>query len=124
MRSAALVNRQQGDYLVSSPSGLPMSLSMLHKRYRGLYAVDGLRYVRIHDLRHSAAHLSLEAKAPLEAVSQALGHSSMEVTKRIYAPRVRLLDDLFSSALADSLSPELALTGGDVNGMASKSLGN
>jgi integrase len=124
MRSAALANRQQGDYLVSSPSGLPMSLSMLHKRYKGLYAVDGLRYVRIHDLRHSAAHLSLEAKAPLEAVSQALGHSSLEVTKRIYAPKVRLLDDLFSSALADSLSPELRLSGGDVSGMASKSLGN
>ena len=124
MRSAALVDRQQGDYLVSSPSGLPMSLSMLHKRYKALFVVDGLRYVRIHDLRHSAAHLSLEAKAPLEAVSQALGHSSIEVTKRIYAPKVRLLDDLFSSALAESLSPELTLTGGDVSGMASKSLGN
>jgi integrase len=124
MRSGLILQDRKSDYLVSSPSGLPMPLSRLHKRYGALFDDDSLRYVRIHDLRHTAASLALEARAPLEAVSQALGHSSLEITKRIYAPKVRVLDDIFTSALSEALGSKLAIAGGDVRGLAGKAVGN
>ena len=91
------------DYLVTSHDGLPLSLSVLHRKFKLLLEEADTRRVRIHDLRHSAAQLASESLVPLEAVSQALGHSSIEVTKRIYAPRVNALNGLFTDALDDSL---------------------
>lgn len=40
--------------------------------------------VRLHDLRHAAARLSLEAGAPLESVSRMLGHSTLAFTHKQY----------------------------------------
>jgi integrase len=63
-----------------------------------------LRRIRIHDLRHTSAVLGLEAGVRLEAVSQALGHTRVDVTKSIYAPYVQVLADEFTTALDDSLN--------------------
>jgi integrase len=95
---------QPGHYVVSSGNGQPMSLSVLTRKYKSLIEGNNLRYVRIHDLRHSAAVLALENHAPIEAVSQALGHSGIEITKRVYAPKVRALDEVFAQAIDNSLS--------------------
>jgi hypothetical protein len=38
----------------------------------------------IHELRHSCASLMLAMEVPLEVVSDALGHSSIRVTKDVY----------------------------------------
>lgn len=43
------------------------------------------RRVRIHDLRHTAAVKMLQAGVSMELVSQTLGHSNTEVTRRVYA---------------------------------------
>lgn len=102
-KSLSIREPAASDYLVTSHDGLPLSLSVLHRKYKLLFTEANLRRVRIHDLRHSAALLASESLVPLEAVSQALGHSSIEVTKRIYAPRVNALNGLFTGALDDSL---------------------
>lgn len=96
----------RAEYLVHTDGGHPMSLSVLHRSYKRLFDDGGLRYVRIHDLRHTAAMLALEGQAPLAAVSQSLGHASLEITKRIYAPRVQILDTLFSSTLNSVLAAD------------------
>jgi hypothetical protein len=49
----------------------------------------------------------LEANVRLEAVSQALGHTRIDVTKSIYAPYVQILSDEFTTALDDSLNESL-----------------
>jgi len=114
-------------YLVSTKAGAPLALSRLHKSYKALFEPGGLRYVRIHDLRHTAAVLALEGKAPLEAVSQSLGHRSLEITKRIYAPRVKSLDEVFAMTLGRVLGSESvpfeAIEGGVLDGLGSESLG-
>ncbi|MDA8992674.1 site-specific integrase [Aquiluna sp.] len=102
-KSLSTMEPSPDDYLVTSRDGLPLSLSVLHRKFKLLLREAGVRRVRIHDLRHSAANLASESLVPLEAVSQALGHSSIEVTKRIYAPRVKALNGLFTAALDDSL---------------------
>ena len=70
---------------------------------RGLYHNDTLRWVRFHDLRHSAATILLAAKINLKLVSELLGHSSVAITADIYShvlldmqqEIVNKMDDLF-----------------------------
>ena len=123
LRSGMFAESSEDSYLVTSTSGLPISLSVLNRRYKELFQLSNLRYVRIHDLRHSAAQLAMESKVPLEAVSQALGHSSIEITKRIYAPKVQVLNEIFSSSLSASLSNEHFAQGGEANGLESTRVG-
>jgi len=40
----------------------------------------GLPPIRLHDLRHTAASLALQAGVPLKVVSEQLGHSSLAIT--------------------------------------------
>jgi integrase len=74
-------------------AGGPLMPSNLRRRYHRLLKDAGVRRVRFHDLRHTAAVLMLQAEAPLEAVSDALGHASIGITKDIYAPAVPELAD-------------------------------
>ena len=67
----------------------------------------GLRQIRVHDMRHSFGTLSLEAKAPIEAVSQAMGHSDIGITKKIYAPDVRGMNERALMAFEDYVTPEI-----------------
>jgi integrase len=58
-------------------------------------------------MRHTSAVLGLEAGVRLEGVSQALGHSRVDVTKSIYAPYVQVLADEFTTAVDDYLNAAL-----------------
>lgn len=46
--------------------------------------VAGVRYIRLHDLRHSVATLLLDAGVPVKVVSDMLGHASAVTTMDIY----------------------------------------
>jgi integrase len=48
----------------------------------------GLKHTQLHGLRHTFATLSLKNGAPLESVTQTLGHSRLEITKNLYARRI------------------------------------
>jgi hypothetical protein len=48
--------------------------------------------------------LALEAGVPLEAVSEAFGHSGVEITKRPYAPHVPGLSRKFAIELESYLN--------------------
>ncbi|MBI1292489.1 tyrosine-type recombinase/integrase [bacterium] len=45
----------------------------------------GLTGVRIHDLRRTFGTVALNASVPLESVSELLGHSSLQITRSVYA---------------------------------------
>ena len=75
------------------------------KQFTRFIEVSGIRVIRIHDMRHTAAVLSLEAGVRLEAVSQALGHSRIDITKSVYAPYVQPLITEFAFGLADYVAP-------------------
>ena len=45
----------------------------------------GLRRIRLHDCRHTAATLMLAAGTPVKVVQELLGHSSPTITMAIYA---------------------------------------
>jgi hypothetical protein len=44
----------------------------------------GLPPIRLHDLRHTAASLALQADVPMKVVSELLGHSSLGITADTY----------------------------------------
>ncbi len=61
---------------------VPSGLYFIHRR---VCAGAGLRANRIHDLRHSYATLQLyEHHAPIQYVSEQLGHSSIKITVDTY----------------------------------------
>ena len=53
-------------------------------RFARLYKKAGLPPIRLHDLRHGSATLSLRAGVAMVAVQRRLGHSSIRVTSDIY----------------------------------------
>jgi integrase len=105
LKEAAAEKWVETPFLITSTAGTPMNPSNLNHRFTAFLKQNKLRKIRVHDLRHTAAHLSLEGKVRLEAVSQALGHSRIEVTKNIYARHVPKLALEFSAGLAEHLQP-------------------
>jgi integrase len=96
------------DYILTTKVGTPFSATNLRKRYYAALAENGIRRIRMHDLRHVVAAVSLEADVPLEQVSQALGHTRLDTTKQIYAGHVQKLNDRFGASLAATLTPTAA----------------
>jgi integrase len=84
---------QGSNALFTTKYGTRIFPSNISKRYRKLIAESQLRYVRIHDLRHTVASLLLENEMPVEEVSRLLGHSNIEITVNIYGSRVQALAD-------------------------------
>lgn len=89
------------DAVFTSSVGTRIFPSNVHKQYKKLTQSLGLRYVRIHDLRHTVAHLLLDDEVPLESVSRLLGHSSLSITMDIYAQNVQSVADRGARGMAE-----------------------
>ena len=89
------------DAVFTSSVGTRLFPSNVHKQYKKLTQSLGLRYVRIHDLRHTVAHLLLDDEVPLESVSRLLGHSSLSITMDIYAQNVQSVADRGARGMAE-----------------------
>jgi integrase len=88
------------DAVFTSSVGTRLFPSNVHKQYKKLTQGLGLRYVRIHDLRHTVAHLLLDDEIPLESVSRLLGHSSLSITMDVYAQNVQSVADRGARGMA------------------------
>jgi integrase len=73
-------------FVFATPSGEPLQGTVVYKyHWRPTLTRLGLPTVRLHDLRHSAATLWLEAGLPLKLVQELLGHASMTITADVYS---------------------------------------
>lgn len=75
---------EDGGWLVCDELGRPWYPDSLSTRWDTLVAASGLRRIRLHDARHSAATSMLQARVPVPTVAAILGHDPAE-TLRTYA---------------------------------------
>ena len=72
-------------FVFTNRKGDPLDESKLSYRYRKFLKQNGLRYIRIHDLRHTFATILVTDDARnIAAASKALGHSSLAITLDVY----------------------------------------
>ncbi len=64
--------------------GSPLHPDLATDRFAQLARRAGLPPIRLHDLRHTAASLALQAGIPMKVVSEQLGHSSLAITADTY----------------------------------------
>ena len=65
--------------------GVPILPQTISRRFDGLVAAAGLRRIRLHDTRHTAASMMLAGGTPVHVASKMLGHSSPTITLSIFA---------------------------------------
>jgi integrase len=73
-----------GGYVFTNQSGRPISPDTLTRTFNALVAGSGLPPIRLHDLRHGAGSLALQAGADLKVIQDQLGHSSIVFTADTY----------------------------------------
>ena len=108
--------------------GNPLAPSALYSIHRRVCDHAGLRAIRIHDLRHSYATIQLyEHHAPIQYVSEQLGHSSIKMTVDTYGhPRqginITLADRLDHPGGNGNATPaQLVQSSSDIESYISKS---
>lgn len=94
---------QQTSWVFTSEAGGAVYPSNFLRAYKKFLEEKGLRYIRIHDLRHTMAQLALAKGIRIEGVSETLGHTRIDTTKTIYAARVLQLALDTPHLLAESL---------------------
>lgn len=71
---------RDGDWIFPDELGRPMDPQADYRAWRRLCAEAGVPVRRLHDLRHTAATLLLEADADLKSAGQILGHGTIAQT--------------------------------------------
>jgi integrase len=96
---------EENDLIFPSRSGTPMDQSNLLKSFKSLIRKSGLKEIRFHDLRHTAASLMLNHNVPVIIVSKRLGHSKVSVTLDTYGHVMNELQDEAAELIDDLITP-------------------
>lgn len=77
--------------------------SSVSQRFRRLVTRGGFPPIRLHDLRHGAATIALEAGIDIKVVSEQLGHSTTTLTRDIYQSVAKELHHEAAGAVAERI---------------------
>lgn len=77
----------------------PLSDTTIHRYFTKAVDLYGGPKITLHELRHSNGSLLLDADVPLITVSRRLGHSSVDITARVYAHALRNVDQKSAEAI-------------------------
>ena len=107
------LKRQQGEaaapgwtdsgHVFTREDGAPLHPAQVTSTFQELYTAAGLPPIRLHDLRHTAASLALQAGVPLKVVSELLGHSSLAITADTYTSVLPVVAHAAAQAVADTI---------------------
>jgi integrase len=93
-----------GEYVFTSSVGTPLEPRRLNHEFKELCERAGLRRIRFHDLRHSAASLLIAQGVHAKAIQELLRHSSIRLTMDTYG---HLLEEV-QQETADKMDAVLA----------------
>lgn len=91
-------------YVFVTPRGTPVDPNNDSKRWHKLLSRAGVRQVRRHDARHTAATLLLGSGAGLANVQKVLGHSTISTTVDVYGHLTAADSVTFTATIAARLS--------------------
>jgi len=74
----------ENDYVEVNETGKPVNPGYLSSRFRKCIVTNELPHITLHGLRHSVASIANEAGVTLFNISKMLGHSSPDVTGKVY----------------------------------------
>lgn len=90
-----IAGRGRDDLVFTTPAGAPIRSGNFRQRvWFPALAQAGIEPLKIHDLRHTAAGLAVDAGANVKGVQRMLGHADAAMTLNVYA-------DLFDGHLDD-----------------------
>ncbi len=90
-------------YLFKMPWGTCMKPDWLTRQWSSFIDKNGLRHIRLHDLRHTCATYLLSLGTPIATVSRKLGHSDIYTTLNTYTHSVDKDDIQAVEKLAERL---------------------
>ena len=93
-------------------NGTPFAANNIRSGMKRALTKNGLRWIRLHDLRHTAGFLAVEAGVGIEDVQDMLGHASIQITKDVYVGHVQAGSDRAVQALEDYLKTASNQTAG------------
>jgi integrase len=74
----------ESQFVFTTQLGTPIHPRNDYRSFQQLLKRAGLRKVRLHDLRHTAASLLLAQGVPARVVMEILGHSQISITLNTY----------------------------------------
>ena len=92
----ALLDREREAFGASYPAhgtlmryedGRPLHADTITRRFNRLVDLAGVRRIRLHDIRHTYATLSLDSGVTPKVVSDRIGHADLSVTFQVYGHR-------------------------------------
>ena len=89
--------------VICQSDGKPFSVDYYSHKFKRLLEVNGLKKIRLHDLRHSHATYMLKLGVNVKAMQKRMGHSTFSTTMDTYS---HVLDDMGREA-ADTLNAGL-----------------
>ncbi len=100
---------EDNDLIFCSDNGKPFSPRKLRYDFSKVIEQCGFPHMRFHDLRHTYATLCVDLNVPLKVISQALGHSNVNITAEIYADSIKAKKELaekISNAISSSIGSD------------------
>ena len=90
-------------YVFTTENGTPYAANNIRSGLKRVLTKNGLRWIRLHDLRHTAGFLAVEAGVGIEDVQDMLGHASIQITKDVYVGHVQAGSDRAVRALEEHI---------------------
>ena len=75
----------ENDYIVCQQDGTPYKSDSFSLKFRRFLEANGLRHLRLHDLRHINATIMLTSGISPKVAQERLGHASYQITMDIYS---------------------------------------
>ena len=94
------------NFLLLDSMGQPMHPNLMSTAFAAFIRKNDLAPITFHGLRHTFASMANSARVPMYQISRAMGHSSPNITQRIYTHLFDQTHGEVLAAVADTISRE------------------
>ncbi len=105
LKSAASDSWKENNLIFPSTVGTPLGGSNISKDFKAQLKKAGVKDIRFHDLRHTAASLMLNNGVPVIVVSKILGHSKTSTTLDIYGHLIPVMQEQAARVMDEIVTP-------------------